>query len=375
MKLVINNIVSNGLSGGYKKYIKNVTPYISADNRVKECTLIVPSGHKDLLIDNRVRTIVMPNYKGFKRNAWIKDKLIGIKADAIFVPTARGFRLGKTPVITMVRNMEPLITPFKNNPFNEKIVNLIRIMIAYCACVNAVRIIAVSKFVKSFLEEKWNFPSDKIGVVYHGIDENVQGAKSFLNTNSDLKYSFIFTAGSIRPARGLEDAISALSILEKYHDVKLLIAGKIDPRMEQYSKYLKDKIEKYGLKNQVIWKGHLNEEEMAWHYQNCKAFIMTSRAEACPNIAMEAMKYGCITVASKNPPLPEFFSGNAFYYQPNNVLQLASQIKKALSLKEIERKRIAVNGMRNIRRFTWEICAKRTIDEIEKAVSVNHLRK
>ena len=58
---------------------------------------------------------------------------------------------------------------------------------------------------------------------------------------------------------------------------------------------------------------------------------MTSRVEACPNIALEAMSHGAFCLAADNPPLPEFFQGAALYYRPRSGEALAHAITAALA--------------------------------------------
>ena len=131
---------------------------------------------------------------------------------------------------------------------------------------------------------------------------------------------FLFTAGSIRPARGLEDILYALNslALEKVN-LNLAIAGNTASNMLSYRSSLEKYILNNGLGKKVIWAEELNKSEMNWCYKNCKAFIMASRVEACPNTALEAMAHGCSCISSYNPPLPEIFADAAIYYVPKKI--------------------------------------------------------
>ena len=63
----------------------------------------------------------------------------------------------------------------------------------------------------------------------------------------------------------------------------LVIAGEVDIRMGGYKKDLDKYIETHGLADRIIWAGKLSAQDLAWCYRACQAFVMTSRAEACPN--------------------------------------------------------------------------------------------
>ena len=64
---------------------------------------------------------------------------------------------------------------------------------------------------------------------------------------------------------------------------------------------------KLGVARAIIWTGHLSPPEMAWAYGRCAAFVVTSRAEACPNVALEALSHGAPVVSTTQDPMPEFF--------------------------------------------------------------------
>ena len=117
-----------------------------------------------------------------------------------------------------------------------------------------------------------------------------------------------------------------------------------------------------------MWLGKLNDAEMAWCYSHCEAFIMSSRVEACPNTALEAMSQGCISISSENPPLPEFFGDSALYYPPRDVVALANRIQAVVSMKKPEREALSEAAKSIAARFSWEICAKKTVTELQKAL-------
>ena len=113
----------------------------------------------------------------------------------------------------------------------------------------------------------------------------------------------------------------------------MVIAGGVDLDRTQlpYLQRMKNLAEKLGVNSQIAWTGHLNAAEMSWCYSHCRLFLMTSRVEACPNIALEAMSHGAFCLAADNPPLPEFFQEAALYYRPKCGEALAQTISAALA--------------------------------------------
>ena len=134
-----------------------------------------------------------------------------------------------------------------------------------------------------------------------------------------------------------------------------------------YKKKLEDWIQTNNLSDRICWTGSLNEKEMTWCYQNCSAFVMTSRVEACPNIALEAMAHGCVCISTKTPPMPEFFKNAAVYYPPRDGQSLAEAIKAVLAWDDSQRKAMSEKAKRRAAAFSWDVCAEKTVAELEKA--------
>ncbi len=369
MRIAIVNLTAGGMSGGYRKYLQNILPLMAKDKRVDGLEVYIPVGHADIFSNNAFSLHNIPADNVSNNKTWLRNELVTHQFDVVFIPSAMWINCGKTPFVTMIQNMEPLVVPFQGNPLKECIKNIGRYMANLYACRRAHRVIAISKFVKTYLTEKWRIASDRIDLVYHGIDLTTQASADDHGAIALLKsFLFIFTAGSIRPARGLEDIIRALAILNTEQPVQLAVGGNVDPGMEPYFSKLKKMAENLGITERIHWLGKMNDSEMAWCYSHCDAFIMTSRVEACPNIALEAMSYGCVNIASENPPLPEFFGNSAFYYPPKDAKTLAQLIRKVLSLDKPEKDALSNTGKSIASKFSWEVCAQKTVSELQKAL-------
>ena len=373
MRIAIINLTSQGISGGYKKYLLNILSYFENDTLIDKtiCALPYVIIEKISVMFKKVEFVKIPNYHILLNNN-LHRRIYSIldiyKPDLVFVPVERPLNYDHAPVITMLQNMEPFICPFQENPQREKIKNLLRYITGYMAMRKADRIIAISEFVRQYLINQIGIDPAKIGLVYHGIDKPSDKTKTPEGVPVELK-SFLFTAGSIRPARGLEDIIEALGIVaNKGERIPLIIAGNVEKTMIGYQKRLQNLAQKYAVSELVHWIGHLDEEEMAWCYQNCDIFVMTSRVEACPNIVLEAMANGCISISTESPPMPEFFQDAAIYYPPKNLKVLAERILEVMSWPEEKRKEMSERAKKRASQFSCEICAQKTIEQFQVAI-------
>ena len=367
LNLAVVNLTGGGLSGGYIKYLNRVLPLIKQNSIVSRINIYVPPQAKEKMASIGVSLTSWPDGDHRKGFPWLKNEIVRNQTDCVFIPTARFINFGQIPATIMVRNMEPILVPFKGNSVKVCLKNIARYVSALRACKCARRIIVVSNHVHDFLVKKWKIDPMRVGVVYHGVDScsNFSYANPPKILNRHKISSFIFTAGSIRPARGLEDLIKAMSVLEDRHkDLSLIIAGDTDSETGSYMRHLIKLAKSLGVSERILWAGQLSESEMNWCYRNCSSFIMTSRVEACPNVALEAMGHSCLIVSTTQPPMPEIFENAAIYYVRGNSWQLAQNIHYSLELSEQERVIRRTTSLAIAAKFSWERTARLTIDQL-----------
>lgn len=368
MRLAVVNISGGTFSGGYRKYLLKLIPLFLKKTEISSLKVYVPEKTQ---LDVDPTLVHYYNASRFQLgHPSIKKDLDLFKPDLIFVPSQRRFKYQDVPVINMVRNMEPLLVPFGENPLSEKLINIIRAWEAKRSTTFADRTIAVSKHVKEYIIDKWKVHADKVGVVYHGVNSltDIQKEPERHRSIPDST-SFLFTAGSLRPARGLEDAILALpKIFKEHQNLKLVVAGKTDPGMEFYMDKIIKLAKSLGVYDQIIWPGHLSPHQMAWCFQNCKVFIMTSRAEACPNTVLEALTNGALSVSTDTDPMPEFFQDNAIYYPEKNSSSLADGVIDMLAMSDADIQKLRKSSKERASFFTWQRCADNTISELKNVL-------
>jgi len=371
------------MSGGYRKYLRNVIPRMARHPDVEAvlCTFPMSLNGQDWFDSlTNVEFAHCSRFQsldyGFTYN--LKHALEKFCPDVLFIPTAHYVRFGNIAVVNMVRNMEPFAYSGRKNPFSERLRNIVRRKIASNAVRKSQRVIALSDYVKQFLVDNLNISENKISVVHHGIHHD----KCFKQVRppavpESWKGDFLFTAGSIRPARGLEDIIYALKhLVAGKSDVNLLIAGAANPNMLPYLKSLKSKIAELGLLKKVIWTGSLNQEEMNWCYKNCRLFVMTSRVEALAMIALEALSRDCICITADSSCLPEVFGNAAVYYQPENDRLLADTIQTTLAWSDRQRNEMYGLMRKRFAEFpSWDETVEKTINELKLAVERNNLKE
>lgn len=370
MHVALVNLTSGGMSGGYKKYLEIMLPLLAADPAISRLEVSSPEG-LNYRRATRVPEWFWPATDGRSGFAALGEHLRQSAPDVVFVPTARMVQTA-LPTVVMVRNMEPLVAPFAGNSMRDGIRNVARRFVARSSARRADRVIAVSGFVRDFLVSRWSIASEKIAVVPHGIEAPLPPAQRAMPSATGIEGSgiMLFTAGSIRPARGLEDAIAALELLvARGVRARLVIAGRIAGDTERYRRSLGENIARRGLSDRVVWAGSLSASEMGWCFAHCAAFVMTSRVEACPNTALEALSYGALCVSTSNPPMPETFASAATYYSAGDATALADRLFEVIHLSPDAREAMLRRAEARAHEFVWETTARDTVRQLSLAVA------
>jgi glycosyltransferase involved in cell wall biosynthesis len=369
------NITSGGMSGGYRNYLLKIVPRLMAHPYVQALLVGMPESVDFSQLRGAVPALewlplkcsLFTVAREIDRSA--RKAVEKFSPDVLFIPTARHWSLDGVPVVNMVQNMKPMMlgcTAYRM----ERVRNWVRFRQMRKAVERSNRVVAISQFVKDYLTGELGVPETKVGVVYHGTELNgSQPGERPACIPDDWSGRFVFTAGLIYPYRGLEDLIEAWRLLRDTPDLPVLaIAGKVGKGMSRYYDKLNRLILKHKLDSHIRFVGILTPNEMTWCYRNCSVFVMTSRVEACPNIALEAMANGALCISTENPPLPEVFQDAALYYPAGEPDRLAGRIRDILCLPGEQQRNMRGRASARAACFSWESCCDRTVAELRKVV-------
>ncbi|MEO7998965.1 MAG: glycosyltransferase, partial [Gemmatimonadaceae bacterium] len=214
------NLTAGGLSGGYKKYLQRLVPLLRTHSAISELLVAVPPGFESMQGVGAGALSWRPgdHWRGYPA---LRQQVRNWKPDVVLIPTARYLDCG-APVVSMVRNMQPMLPPTFRDGIPAWAKNHAGAIIARRACHASTRVIAVSSFVRNYLVDKWLVDPRRLGVVYHGVDAADEvPLPEILRPLANTPY--VFVAGSLLPYRGVEDAVAALAHLDAA--IKLVVAG------------------------------------------------------------------------------------------------------------------------------------------------------
>lgn len=238
------------------------------------------------------------------------------------------------------------------------------------SCRWASRIIAVSKNTKNDLMELYGVSSDKINVIYEGVDDNFQPASSagrfpvfndkIINPEIDTKYEikdtkYLLFVGRLEERKNIVGMVSAFEILKEEYNIphKLVLVGKNGYGAEK----IKEKIEKTEYRDEIILPGFVSEEEKLDLMKNAEVFLFPTFYEGFGLPILEAQALGVPVVAANTSSLPEIGDYSAAYCDPTEPKGIADAIHALISDSGY-RNNIIKKGMENVKRFSWEKCAE-----------------
>jgi len=165
-------------------------------------------------------------------------------------------------------------------------------------------------------------------------------------------------AQSSRSGRRLSNPQSPISNLQ------LVIAGKKGWLYEE----IFQQVEELELEGKVVFTGYVVAGDLPALLSGAGLFVFPSLYEGFGLPVLEAMACGTPVICSNASSLPEVAGDAALLVDPLDVEGLAAAMERVLG-DEALRAELIERGFERARKFSWERCARETLDVLERAVS------
>jgi LPXTG-site transpeptidase (sortase) family protein len=170
----------------------------------------------------------------------------------------------------------------------------------------------------------------------------IEASKFANNTPTTNTQPRVLYLGRLDSEKHIHNLIKAIALLPKSLKVELEIVGDGGEReyLEQLSKDL-------GISKNVVFRGHISDEELPKVYERATVFAMPSIAELQSIATMEAMASGRPVVAADAMALPHLVhdGDNGYLFPPDNVKVLADRLLKVLTADQKELDRLSENSL------------------------------
>lgn len=228
------------------------------------------------------------------------------------------------------------------------------------AAIRADHIICISHNTKKDLIKYFQIEPKKISVVHHGI---THVPDITLKTSNIHKPYFLFV-GSRRLYKNFDGLLKAFSLsMHLVQNFNIVCFGG-----EKISKTDKDLISSYHLDNSIrFFFG--NDSILAQLYSHAFALIYPTLYEGFGFPPLEAMAYKCPVICSNTSSIPEIAGNAAIYFDPYCSESIMNAMESLIMNTET-RNRLIESGIQRSRLFSWDRCAKKTLDVYKKTTKI-----
>lgn len=258
-------------------------------------------------------------------------------------------RLSGKPLVVHVHSTE---FDRSGEHVNQELYNIER-MGMHCAD----RIIAVSRLTKSICIRRYGVEADKIEVVYNGIDDDrVQPLPGQTIASTDKIVLFL---GRITMQKGPEYFVrAARRVLDKYQDVKFVVAGSGDMAVRMI-----EEAAQLGIGHKVLFTGFLRGKDVDRIFQMADCYVMPSVSEPFGIAPLEAMKNDVPVIISKQSGVSEVLT-HALKVDFWDIDEMANKIIAVLRHPPLSQT-LRQHAPFELRGLSWDGAAKRTANMYE----------
>lgn len=221
-------------------------------------------------------------------------------------------------------------------------------------------IIVPTDFTKKDMLKFQSVPDDRVVRTYESADKVSKTEESVAQLENK---QFILMVGRAEKYKNQRGAIEAHQLLlDKHPDLHLVLVGKRDDTSRE--------LEEWTLREgyrQITFFGFASDEELAWLYSHCAAYIFPSYMEGFGLPGLEAMQHGAPVVSSNATTLPEVYGDAALYFDPADSHEMARQIARVLDDKKL-RAELIKKGTKQTKKYSWKRMAEETLAVYDKAL-------
>lgn len=216
----------------------------------------------------------------------------------------------------------------------------------------ATALTTISAYTASVVRQHLRVPDTKpLQVIHNGAAVNPDGVSVRPGFAREGEPPFFLCLGVIQPKK---NAHVLLPLLQAFPDYRLILAG--DPTHD-YALHIRQQAVKLGVSEQLIMPGTVSQEEKAWLYAHCEAFLFPSLSEGFGLPVVEAMQFGKPVFLSNRTSLPEIGGRDAFYFESFEPDDMVNVFREGMM--QFHEDPLRADRLRwHARKFSWQKAAK-----------------
>lgn len=227
------------------------------------------------------------------------------------------------------------------------------------SCRWARNIVCVSNNTKRDLVRIYQVKKEKVRVAYEGMNvappEQQELTATVLRKYHLQKSGYVIFIGRLEERKNIIQILKAYEILRRHFLLshRLVLVGKGGFGFEK----IQEEIANHPFKTDIVLTGFVSVDEKWALLRNATVFVFPSLYEGFGLPVLEAQQVGVPVVTSNNSSLREVAGDSALLVDPLSATDIAEKTYALLANHDVRESAIA-HGYENIKRFTWERCAR-----------------
>jgi glycosyltransferase involved in cell wall biosynthesis len=362
MHIVIDARIIHSSTG---RYVERLLHYLQEVDTTNNYTVLIPT--KDLTYwqptasNFSVHAADFANYS-IAEQVGFKKLLDSLSPDLVHFCMPQQPILFQGASVTTFHDLTLLNTYNSDkNWFAFRFKQLIGRLVFQAAARKSIHLLTPSDYSRQDVAKTLHVHPSKITVTYEAADVILGDAMPYELPFKD----FILYVGQQSDYKNIKRLGDAHQELLKTHpDLGLVLVGSKNASALKNEAYFNNK--QY---SNILFTGFVDDDQLAWLYQHCQAYIFPSLMEGFGLPGLEAMSYGAPVASSNATCLPEVYGDAAHYFNPTDVTTIATAIDDILT-NQAYRDELIAKGYEQIRHYTWKRMAMQT-----HAVYMNALQK
>jgi glycosyltransferase involved in cell wall biosynthesis len=227
------------------------------------------------------------------------------------------------------------------------------------------KILAVSNFVADEIRRYHSVAPNQVEVTPLGV------ARSYFRDQIkieeipkiveryQIQIPFILGVGTLEPRKNLKTLLQAFGQLPSnlQNKYQLVLVGKSGWRQSEFKRYLQT----IPTVSRVRLTGYVPESDLPPLYASAEMFVFPSLYEGFGLPVLEAMAAGCPVISSNSSSLKEVVGSSGLVLNPHSPAEDWGKAMTRLALSSELRKDLRTRGLNQAKKFSWELCADRTV--------------